>query len=74
MLNEKKGVQSLIAFDGGGIRGLILAEIMLCVEMLTQQPIYNLFDWISGTSTGSYLATSLAKGLNEIFFSIFTFI
>eukprot|EP00111_Clytia_hemisphaerica_P008471 TCONS_00024720-protein len=61
---EKTGHLSLLTLDGGGIRGLILTEILLMIEHLAQEPIYNLFDWISGTSTGSYLSTSLCRGRN----------
>ena len=62
LLKEKTGGVSLLTLDGGGIRGLVLTEILLMVEHLTQHHVYDLFDWISGTSTGSYLATSLAHG------------
>jgi len=62
-LKERTGGEALLALDGGGIRGLILSEILITMEMLTQEPIYNLFDWTTGTSTGSYLSTSLSKGI-----------
>ena len=48
--------------DGGGIKGLVLTEMLLELEELTGHPVYNLFDWVAGTSTGSYLALSLSKG------------
>lgn len=62
ILKEKTGNEVLLTLDGGGIRGLILTEILLVVESLARKPIYELFDWVSGTSTGSYLAMSLSIG------------
>lgn len=63
ILKEKTGNEVLLTLDGGGIRGLILTEILLVVESLARKPIYELFDWVSGTSTGSYLAMSLSIGM-----------
>ena len=54
-------MESLLSLDGGGIRGLVLAELLLALESITKRPIYDLFDWSSGTSTGSYLAVSVAN-------------
>ena len=61
ILKEKTGMESLLSLDGGGIRGLVLAELLLALESITKRPIYDLFDWSSGTSTGSYLAVSVAN-------------
>ena len=62
ILKEKAGKESLLTLDGGGIRGLVLTELLFALESLTKHPIYDLFDWSCGTSTGSYLTGSLAKG------------
>uniref|UniRef100_A0A1A9WKE4 PNPLA domain-containing protein n=1 Tax=Glossina brevipalpis TaxID=37001 RepID=A0A1A9WKE4_9MUSC len=48
--------------DGGGIRGLILIQMLLETERLSQTPIIHLFDWIAGTSTGGILALALGVG------------
>lgn len=48
--------------DGGGIRGLILVQMLLEIERLTQTPIHHLFDWIAGTSTGGILALGIGIG------------
>ena len=61
ILKEKTGMESLLSLDGGGIRGLVLAELLLALESIAKRPIYDLFDWSSGTSTGSYLAVSVAN-------------
>lgn len=36
----------LLCLDGGGIRGLVLVQILLEVEQLAQCPINHLFDWV----------------------------
>lgn len=52
----------VLCLDGGGIRGLVLAQMLLEVENLAQTPIAHLFDWIAGTSTGGILALALGCG------------
>lgn len=56
----KKG--RLLCLDGGGIRGLILIQMLLELETVTKKPIKDCFDWISGTSTGGILALGIASG------------
>ena len=53
---------SCISTDGGGIRGLILIQVLLNLERVAKQPIVKLFDWIAGTSTGGILALGLLHG------------
>ncbi|XP_065659553.1 85/88 kDa calcium-independent phospholipase A2 isoform X2 [Hydra vulgaris] len=62
ILKMKTNKEAVLSLDGGGMRGLILTEILLTLETLTGCQIYDLFDWISGTSTGSFLALSIANG------------
>jgi calcium-independent phospholipase A2 len=52
----------VLCLDGGGIRGLVLINILLHVEKATQVPIIHCFDWLAGTSTGGILALGLACG------------
>lgn len=52
----------LLCLDGGGIKGLVLVQMLLEVETLTQTPISHLFDWVAGTSTGGILALGLGAG------------
>jgi patatin-like phospholipase/acyl hydrolase len=51
----------VLAIDGGGIRGIIPALILVAIEDRTQRPISDLFDMLSGTSTGGIIALGLAK-------------
>ncbi|KAL9906872.1 calcium-independent phospholipase A2 VIA isoform 1-T1 [Glossina fuscipes fuscipes] len=52
----------VLCLDGGGIRGLVLVQMLLEIERLSQTPIIHLFDWIAGTSTGGILALGLGVG------------
>lgn len=61
-LKTKTGKEAVLCMDGGGIRGLVLTELLFALEEVTGQPVAELFDWISGTSTGSYLALAVATG------------
>ncbi|XP_063703778.1 85/88 kDa calcium-independent phospholipase A2-like [Culicoides brevitarsis] len=56
------GKGRLLCLDGGGIRGLILVQLLLEIERLSQTPINHMFDWIAGTSTGGILALGLGCG------------
>ncbi|XP_038067725.1 85/88 kDa calcium-independent phospholipase A2-like [Patiria miniata] len=53
---------NILSLDGGGIRGLILTQILLAIEEAAGRPIADMFDWIAGTSTGGILALALAVG------------
>jgi patatin-like phospholipase/acyl hydrolase len=50
---------NLLSVDGGGIRGLIPALVLAEIEKRTQQATADLFDIISGTSTGGIIAVGL---------------
>lgn len=54
--------EAILTMDGGGIRGLILIQLLLALEEFTKQPIVRLFDWIAGTSTGGILTLAIAHG------------
>ena len=57
----------ILSLDGGGIRGLILIQLLLAVEKAAGQPIRNCFDWIGGTSTGGILALAIVHGMINLF-------
>lgn len=52
----------LLCMDGGGIRGLVLVQMLLEIERIAQTPIHHMFDWVAGTSTGGILALELGAG------------
>lgn len=63
--NEKKtelGRGRLLCMDGGGIRGLVLVQMLLEIEQISKTPIHHMFDWVAGTSTGGILALALGAG------------
>jgi predicted acylesterase/phospholipase RssA len=55
------GCYRVLALDGGGIRGLIAAEVLREIETQMRRPVAELFDLIAGTSTGGILALGLTK-------------
>jgi predicted acylesterase/phospholipase RssA len=50
---------SILAIDGGGIRGVIPARVLQELEEEVGRPIAELFDLIAGTSTGGIIALGL---------------
>ncbi len=58
----------VLSLDGGGIRGVGVAEILSVIESrvkaLTGKALHELFDLVVGTSTGGIIATALGMGLS----------
>ena len=49
----------ILSIDGGGIRGIIPAMVLADIERRTGRRISELFDFVTGTSTGGLLALAL---------------
>jgi hypothetical protein len=56
--------RKMLALDGGGIRGVLTLSILKAIETQLQQPLWQYFDYIAGTSTGAIIAACLARGMS----------
>src|SRR4030042_5454407 len=65
------GPKRILAFDGGGIRGIVTIEILARIESLLREKsgrrddfvLADYFDFIAGTSTGAIIGTALSLGM-----------
>jgi uncharacterized protein len=55
-----QGKFNILAIDGGGVRGIYPAYILQCMTERLGINIYDQFDMIAGTSTGSIVAAAVA--------------
>jgi predicted acylesterase/phospholipase RssA len=51
----------ILSLDGGGMRGVMAARVLVELERLSGRPIAGLFDIIAGTSTGGMIALGVTK-------------
>ena len=61
----------LLCLDGGGIKGLVLIQMLIALEKEAGRPTRELFDWVAGTSTGGILALAIIHGECVFFFLYF---
>jgi patatin-like phospholipase/acyl hydrolase len=50
----------VLSVDGGGIRGIVPARVLVELEAITGRPVAELFDLVAGTASGGILALGLA--------------
>lgn len=55
-------MKRVLAIDGGGIRGLLPASLLVALEQREGKPAGSQFDLLAGTSTGGIIAAGLAAG------------
>lgn len=56
-------LRKVLQIDGGGILGIIPLSVLVSLEQVTGKQCYELFDLMSGTSTGSIICGMLATGV-----------
>lgn len=49
----------LLCLDGGGVKGLIIIQLLIAIEKASGVATKDLFDWVAGTSTGGILALAI---------------
>ncbi|XP_047434011.1 85/88 kDa calcium-independent phospholipase A2 isoform X2 [Mugil cephalus] len=59
---DKRKMDKLLCLDGGGIKGLVLIQMLIALEREAGKPTRELFDWVAGTSTGGILALAIIHG------------
>ncbi|MGK5595377.1 MAG: patatin-like phospholipase family protein [Parachlamydiaceae bacterium] len=62
---DSKSIYPILSLDGGGLRGIIPASVLVEIERITREPTAKLFKLIGGTSTGGILALGLSKPNDE---------
>jgi len=62
----KPGSARILSLDGGGIKGLVLAKLLECLCEVSGSKVTEMFDWITGTSTGGILCLALAVGMTPL--------
>lgn len=56
-------MRKIVSIDGGGMFGIVPAEVCTALEDELGRPLSEVFDLIVGTSTGGVLALALALGI-----------
>ncbi|KAM6215037.1 85/88 kDa calcium-independent phospholipase A2 isoform 2-T2 [Rhynchocyon petersi] len=57
--DEKRNHDHLLCLDGGGVKGLVIIQLLIAIEKASGISTKDLFDWVAGTSTGGILALAI---------------
>lgn len=63
-IDPKKRV--ILCLDGGGMRGILTIQLLKKFEAIAGIPCYELFDMVSGTSTGAIIAGLITMGRSAV--------
>jgi patatin-like phospholipase/acyl hydrolase len=61
-LNINPNKRAILCLDGGGMRGILTLQLLKKLEETAGIPCFELFDMVSGTSTGGIIAGLIASG------------
>ncbi|XP_054941279.1 85/88 kDa calcium-independent phospholipase A2 isoform X7 [Physeter macrocephalus] len=59
MRDERRTRDHLLCLDGGGVKGLVIIQLLIAIEKASGIATKDLFDWVAGTSTGGILALAI---------------
>ncbi|XP_067554161.1 85/88 kDa calcium-independent phospholipase A2 isoform X5 [Pseudorca crassidens] len=62
MRDEKRTRDHLLCLDGGGVKGLVIIQLLIAIEKASGVATKDLFNWVAGTSTGGILALAILHG------------
>jgi patatin-like phospholipase/acyl hydrolase len=65
-MNGAAGKRRILSIDGGGIRGIIPASMLVALEQQLGKPVRECFDFVAGTSTGALIAAAVAAGIPAV--------
>lgn len=55
---------NILSLSGGGIKGIFQSTFLKFLEELYKVPLYQIFDLVAGTSTGSIVGAALSCGIS----------
>jgi len=65
-LDIDPGKRVILCLDGGGMRGILTIQLLKKFEEIAGIPCYELFDMVSGTSTGGIIAGLITTGHSAV--------